>query len=218
MEVRKAIDILNAHRNYYQAVEQQLQAAPLCEALEMAIEAFHSLNDQKEQIESQKKQIERLINLAAQKDSRLQHLLQSDFIKSFDAIHPRYGKNFELGGEYARDIKEADRLGALIDVYAGKGGFEFSISQIKDLIKDRESFLQGDDDSDQIYKNDIIALQTAIIALQTHDEAVKIRNRLEQGEAESLNREVYNRLQDIIKLYPYPLGGKNFEEWDGSGD
>lgn len=218
MEVRKAIDILNAHRNYYQAVEQQLQAAPLCEAFEMAIEALHSLNDQKEQIESQKKQIERLIKLASQKDSRLQHLLQSDFIKSFDVIHPRYGKNFELGGEYARDIKEADRLGALINVYAGKGCFEFSISQLKDLIKDRESLCIGDDDADTVFKNDITALQTAITALQTHDEAVKIRNRLEQGGAESLNREVYNRLQDIIKLYPYPLGGKNFEEWDGSGD
>lgn len=191
MEVRKAIDILNAHRNYYQAVEQQLQAAPLCEALEMAIEALQENEEHKEN------------------DARLKHLLQSDFIKSFDAIRR---------GEYVRDIKEADRLGALIDVYAGKGGFEFSISQIKDLIKDRESFLQGDDDSNQIYKNDIIALQTAIIALQTHDEAVKIRNRLEQSGAESLNREVYNRLQDIIKLYPYPLGGKNFEEWDGSGD
>lgn len=218
MEVRKAIDILNAHRNYYLAAEQQLQAAPLCEALEMAIEAFYSVNDQKEQIKKQEKQIERLLNLAAQKDSRLQHLLQSDFIKSFDAIHPRYGKNFELGGEYARDIKEADRLGALLDVYAGRGGFEFSISQLEDLIKDRESLCIGDDDADEVFKNDIKAIETAITAIQTHDEAVKIKNRLEQGGAESLNREVYNRLQDIIKLYPYPLGGKNFEEWDGSGD
>lgn len=206
MDSIKAIEILNSHKNYYLAADAanpQIQAAPLCEALEMAINAFYRLNDLKELIEKLKKDAE--LNAA-----RLQHLLQSDFIKSFDAIRR---------GEYVRDIKEADRLGALIDVYAGKGGFEFSISQLKDLIKDRESLCVGyDDENDEVFKNDITALQTAITALQTHDEAVKIRNRLEQGGAESLNREVYNRLQDIIKLYPYPLGGKNFEEWDGSGD
>lgn len=191
MTTAKAIEILKAHRKNYQAAGEQLQAAPLVEALEIAIAAFQENKKHKEHAEY----------LSA----RLQHLLQSDFIKSFDAIRR---------GEYVRDIKEADRLGALIDVYAGKGGFEFSISQ----IKDRESFLQGDDDTDAVFKHDITALQTAITALQTHYEAVKIKNRVEQGGAESLNREVYNRLQDIIKLYPYPLGGKNFEEWDGSGD
>lgn len=198
MTTLKAIEILKAHRNYYQAVEQQLQAAPLCEALEMAIEALQENEEHKEN------------------DARLKHLLQSDFIRSFDDMQSKY---YTETGKYVRDIKEADRLGALIDVYAGRGGFEFSISQLKDLIKDRESFLRGyDDDTDEVFKHDIIALQTAITALQTHDEAVKIRNRLEQDGAESLNREVYNRLQDIIKLYPYPLGGKSFEEWDGSGD
>lgn len=193
MTTAKAIEILEAYRKCFQALEGQ-PFSP-CEALEMAIVALQENKEHKETV--------------AHNAARLQHLLQSDFIKSFDAIRR---------GEYVRDIKEADRLGALIDVYAGKGGFEFPISQIKDLIKDRESFLQGDYDSDRIYKNDIIALQTAITALQTHDEAVKIKNRMEHDGAESLNREVYNRLQDIIKLYPYPLGGKNFEEWDGSGD
>lgn len=207
MTTLKAIEILKAHRNYYLAAEQQLQAAPLCEALEMAVEAFYKLNDQKEQIERQEKQIERLTNLAAQKDSQLQHLRRSDFIKSFD-------EKCEYRTGYKRDIKEADRLGALLDVYAGRGGFEFSISQLEDLIKDRESLCIGDDDADEVFKNDIKAIETAITAIQTHDKAAKIINRLEQGEAESLNKEIYARLQDIIKLYPYPLGGKISETWD----
>lgn len=128
-----------------------------------------------------------------------------------------------------------------------------AISQLKDLINDRRSFLTGDD-SDAVFKHDIEALEVAIAAMQGKSEtdesttiakaanylivnlpeivnkaieqlpqaiakaAMMIENRQEQGGAESLNREVYNRLQDIIKLYPYPLGGKNFEEWDGSGD
>ena len=84
----------------------------------------------------------------------------------------------------------------------------------EDLIKDRESLCIGDDDADEVFKNDIKAIETAITAIQTHDKAAKIINRLEQGEAESLNKEIYARLQDIIKLYPYPLGGKISETWD----
>lgn len=176
----KAIEILSAHREYYEAVEQQLQTAPLCEALEMAITALQENKEHKEI------------------DARLGHLLQSKFIASFDTKHPRYGKDFELGGEYVRDIKDADRLGALLDLYTSYGGFEFSISQLKDLIKDRESLCIGDADADEVFKNDIKAIETAITAMQTHDKAAKIINRLEQQDGAAIIASAAERL--IINL------------------
>lgn len=111
-------------------------------------------------------------------ESRLKHLLQSDFINSFDRKDP-------LTKKYTRDIKEADKLQKFETMECKD--FKETIEQLEDLISDRESFLNGDDD--EIYCKDITALETAIIAVKYmrgfETEVTCLLNDLEQEKAKN---------------------------------
>lgn len=125
-------------------------AAELIQVAAMAQKFIDSCESQTEQAGNKKE------NHAELLQKRLCHLLKSNFISSFDEVDI-------ITKEYKRDIKEADKLGALIDT--AENEYKFSTSQLKDLIKDRESFINGDNDNDEIYKNDIHALNIAVSVL-----------------------------------------------------
>lgn len=107
-----------------------------------------------------KKQLEEVSDEYKSLRKRLSHLLESDFIASFDDINMKTW-------EYKRNIKEADALMHL-DRLRNNDDYAATVKQLEELITDRESFLEGDTEHDDIYKKDIIALKTAISALEKH--------------------------------------------------